>query len=92
MLRLLLEFVLIVFLARAFWRLVDGVLEGISGPKAPRVPERGVQMVRDPVCGTFVLPARAVMLTERGQSVYFCSTECRDRYRVRPADVRGRTA
>jgi uncharacterized protein len=92
MLRLVLEFVLIVFLARAFWRLVDGVLEGITGPKPPRVPDHGVQMVRDPVCGTFVLPSRAVTLNERGASLYFCSTECRDRYRAQPADVRGRTA
>ena len=91
MLRLALEFVLIVFVARAFWRLVDGMLDGITGKKSrPRVPERGVQMVRDPVCGTFVLPSRAITLTEAGRPVYFCSAGCRDRYNARPSTGSGR--
>ena len=98
MLRLVLEFVLIVFVARAFWRLIDGMLEGITGTKRTRVPEHGVQMVRDPVCGTFLLPGRAVTLVEGGRQVHFCSTACRDRYRSRSSNdadrpgAHGRTA
>ena len=50
-----------------------------SGP-----PDRGVQMVRDPVCGTFLPPADAVSLTERGGAVhYFCSDRCREAYKAR---------
>ena len=62
LLRLVLFVVLGIIVARAFWRLVDGVVEGISGRpprKRSQVPSRGVQMVRDPVCGTFVLPDQA---------------------------------
>jgi YHS domain-containing protein len=40
-------------------------------------------MVRDPVCGTFVVPDRAVMLVEGAQRVHFCSDKCRDQYRAR---------
>ena len=34
--------------------------------EAGSVPQRGVQMVRDPICGTFVVPERAVALSHRG--------------------------
>jgi YHS domain-containing protein len=82
MLRLILIGLLILFLARAFWRLVDGIIEGVAGPR-PNVPDRTVPMVRDPICGTFVVPGRAVQISERGGEVYFCSTTCRDKYRSR---------
>ncbi len=83
MLRLVLILLLIIFLARAFWRLVDGVIAGMSGQPTSRrtpVPTRGVQMERDPVCGTYVIPERAVALTDGSRRVYFCSTACRDKY------------
>jgi YHS domain-containing protein len=76
---------LIVFVARAFWRVVDGLLAGLSGT-GPREPQQGrVQMVRDPVCGTFVLPSQAITLGDGSRRVSFCSTECRDKYRARTA-------
>ena len=46
---------------------------------------RGVNMVRDPVCGTFLLPERAVTLGDARRRVFFCSTTCRDKYRARSA-------
>jgi YHS domain-containing protein len=84
MLRLALVLVLLVVLARAFWRLVDGVIEGASG-RAPRQREGAVQMVRDPVCGTFVVPDRAIMLSDGARRLYFCSERCRDRHLARTA-------
>jgi hypothetical protein len=84
LLRLALFIVLGVIVARAFWRLVDGIVEGVSGrPKGGRsqVPTRGVQMVRDPVCGTFVLPDHALTIVDGRSRVFFCSGACRDRYR-----------
>jgi YHS domain-containing protein len=53
-------------------------------------------MVRDPVCGTFVVPDRAIALMVGRENLYFCSTACRDTYRARPnartGRVEGRTA
>jgi YHS domain-containing protein len=53
-------------------------------------------MVRDPVCGTFVVPERAVSLTVGRELLHFCSVACRDAYRTRPAArsdrAEGRTA
>ena len=79
-------YVLVIFIARAFWLLADGILKGVSGhPSSTRVPTRGVQMVRDPVCGTFVVPDRAVMITDGRRQLFFCSTNCRDQYRAKTA-------
>ncbi len=91
LLRLILFVVLAVLVARAFWRLVDGIVEGVTGkPPASRVPTRGVQMVRDPVCGTFVVPDRALAVTVGNRQIFFCSTACRDKYRTRPSTGSGR--
>ena len=86
MVRYVLILLLIVFVARAFWRIVDGMLEGLSGRRG-RVgtPRRGVQMVRDPVCGTFIVPDQAIPLVDGSRRVFFCSTGCRDKYRARTA-------
>jgi YHS domain-containing protein len=38
----------------------------------------GGSLVRDPQCGTYVPPARALTLSSRGQVLHFCSDRCRD--------------
>jgi YHS domain-containing protein len=90
----LLLLVLAMVMARAVWRVIGGVTEGLSGRASGRgggnVPARGVQMVRDPVCGTYVIPDRGLSLPDGSGRVFFCSANCRDKYRARPAQ--GRTA
>ena len=86
MLRFVLVGFLLAALARAFWRIVDGIIKGLTEPaKGSTVPQRSVPMVRDPVCGTFVLPDRAVSVIDAGARVFFCSEACRDKYRARTA-------
>jgi YHS domain-containing protein len=86
MLRFVLLLLLCIFVARILWRSVDAFIEGVSGrPRIPREPRRGVPMARDPVCGTFVLPERAVTLVNGSSRLYFCSEACRERYRARTA-------
>jgi uncharacterized protein len=87
MLRLVLAFLLILLVVRALWRVIGGVIEGIGGQER-RIPDRGEQMVRDPVCGTFVLPDRAVVLPDGAKRVFFCSTTCRDTYQLRGKSTR----
>lgn len=86
MLRVFIYTVLLILFVRALTRFWNGVVEGASGvpPRArsSSVPQRGVQMARDPVCGTFVVPGRSVTLTVAGEPLYFCSTDCRDRFRA----------
>ncbi len=85
MLRLALLLLLAILVTRALWKLVSGIVDGIAGAQGRQAPKKAVQMARDPVCGTFVVPDRAVALTERDGPVYFCSSTCRDRYRARTA-------
>lgn len=101
MIRFLLLSILLTLLFRAVSRLWSGVVRGTDRQGHPGgssgVPTRGVHMERDPTCGTFVVPERAVALsTSGGNRLFFCSTDCRDKYCNRPeaspADAHGRTA
>ncbi len=83
MIRFLLVSILIMLLARAFWRVLDGVIEAAGGrPGRARPPVRSVKLARDPICGTYVAPSRAVALTATGAQAaqYFCSERCRDEF------------
>jgi hypothetical protein len=75
--------------ARVVARLFDSMKIDVSGRGGRRpqggVPQQGVQMARDPVCGTFVIPDNGLMLTDGARQVFFCSAACRDRYRARTA-------
>jgi YHS domain-containing protein len=91
MLRFALLAILIPLLARMFWNAVDHFIAGLGGQPPrhpaprPQAPSQAVQMVRDPVCGTFVLPDRAITLLDGRSRVFFCSDVCRDKYRARTA-------
>jgi YHS domain-containing protein len=86
MFRLIIYCVLLILLMRALMRLWRGFVEGVSGqPPGTSVPRRGVEMARDPVCGTFVVPERAIVLATKRDQLYFCSTGCRDKYQAQRA-------
>jgi len=84
MFRFILLSVLATIVVRAIWSFLVGIAEDAS-PSNPRrrPPERGVPMVRDPVCGTFVIPTPALSLRKGGDEVYFCSEECRHKFQSR---------
>jgi YHS domain-containing protein len=46
------------------------------------------QMVRDPVCGVFLLPERALEDHQGDQTLHFCSENCRQAYRAQEVTVR----
>jgi len=86
LLRVVLLGILFWIIARIFWRMMDGVVEGVTGKRrgsrAPQGP-KPTKLARDPVCGTFVVPDAALALT-RGDTVYhFCSAACRTRFTER---------
>jgi len=83
--RTLLLFFLFMLLARAAWRLIEGVARGVSGEsggpgRRPPSPPTAVKMTQCPVCGTYVVPGRAPSGVSRGQTVYFCSEACRAKF------------
>ena len=82
MIRALLLTIVVLLLARAFWRVIDGIMEAASGQSDRRANRASpVKLVRDPVCGTYVAPGSALSLTAKGSTHYFCSEECRAKYR-----------
>ena len=50
-------------------------------PSAPPVPAGG-DLKKDPVCGTYVSTVGSISQRVNGQVIYFCSKECRDKYRA----------
>ena len=84
--RLILIFILILAAARFFWKLVEVVLRGAMGPAA-QTSRRGsappVKMQPCPVCGTYVVPGKAISAVSSGAPVYFCSDKCRAEYQSR---------
>jgi YHS domain-containing protein len=81
--RALLVLVLLLAVAWAFWRFVDGVIDTFGG--LPKNGRRGrgrppVKLVRDPVCGTWIDPTASLVIDTRGDTHYFCSTACRDSF------------
>ncbi len=43
--------------------------------------ESAGELRKDPVCGTFVPIATSLRRVVNGEAVYFCSADCRDRFR-----------
>ena len=60
-----------------------GAASSAAGPQRPRStplaqPEA---LQKDPVCGTFVAPSSALQKTVGGKTYYFCSAECRNKFK-----------
>jgi len=76
LIRLILIAAALYLLYRLFWK---------KGPKFPtlgRKQQRGQEevLVQDPWCKTYVPRGQAISLEHRGETLYFCSHECRDRF------------
>ena len=52
------------------------------GPQSSSAPQgqASQSLKKDPVCGTFVSAATALQKTKGGETYYFCSAECRDKF------------
>jgi YHS domain-containing protein len=59
---------------RSAWR-------GGVGPGGPGGGAASVPLVRDPVCGTYVVRTKALTTGSGEQTQYFCSEKCRDEFR-----------
>jgi YHS domain-containing protein len=91
-----LRFILLMIVIRVIWRFLGGIVDGIAGNSSARSqggqrsrggaggPGSGaasVPLVRDPVCGTYVVRAKALTTGTGDRMQYFCSEKCRDEYR-----------
>ncbi|HEY2016716.1 MAG TPA: hypothetical protein VGH38_24600 [Bryobacteraceae bacterium] len=86
-------FIRVIFPLLVFW-LVRSVLKGLfASGRSATVPQGqnrqqppnvspGGELKKDPVCGTYVSTAASLTRSVNGQVLHFCSSECRDKYRV----------
>ena len=84
MIRFIVTLILFSLILRSIVRLFRGISEGLRGPEKPK-PPKAVGLVRDPVCGTYVVPANALTSGAGAQMKFFCSENCRRTYAMKIA-------
>jgi YHS domain-containing protein len=55
-------------------------LSSVFRPRLPSAPPRRDELVKDPVCQTYVLMSRAIRSEAGGAPTFFCSRECAARF------------
>jgi YHS domain-containing protein len=60
-------------------RMANGASDAQSQPSVPGAPANQ-KLVRDPVCGMHIAEGLAVPLKHGGETLHFCSAECRDKF------------
>jgi YHS domain-containing protein len=81
MTKLIIYLVLLLIIGRMVWRFMYGIFEGAGMLKEPRHREgAAVKLVRDPVCGVFVVPSQALTSGTGTSTRYFCSEKCREQW------------
>jgi hypothetical protein len=81
--RLLASLILASLILRSLVRLLRGVAEGMQ-PPAPK-PPKPVPLVRDPVCGTYIVASSALSSGSGSHMRFFCSEGCRRAYAMKIA-------
>lgn len=73
--------VFLITILRSVWALISRGLADLFGPaqQHPPVP-MARELKRDPVCGTYIAAAASVRKIVKGETLYFCSPNCRDKY------------
>lgn len=90
MARFILLLVLAAVIARTFWRFFDAIVRGASsatgttgGGRRASGPPASVKMQQCPVCGTYVVPGKAIELTSGSTPIYFDTEKCRAEFQSR---------
>ena len=77
---------LLIFLGLLYllYRVVKSWMASLNAPKTgpydQRTPEIDDVMVKDPFCEVYFPKRDGIRITYEGQELYFCSTECRDKF------------
>ena len=82
--RVLVPLLLILVIREILRSLFGGGSRVVANPMRPAPPKvsTGGELKKDPVCGTYVSADISPKKTVGGQTFYFCSAACRDKYRA----------
>jgi hypothetical protein len=88
MIRWILNIIVLLLLLRLALRFVLGLLQGLATPTEGAPSRRGSaggpakiagELVRDPVCSTYIPRGTAIAARVGAETRYYCSTTCRDK-------------
>ena len=90
MIRWILNIIVLLLLLRLSLRFVLGLLQGLYGPTENTASGRrsagaggpakiAGELVKDPVCATYIPRASAIAARVAGETRYYCSVTCRDK-------------
>ena len=82
--------VVVISVLRAIMGAIGRLFSEMFQPSSPasgstsRTPAAATSesLKRDPVCGTFIAPSTSVQKTVGGQTFYFCSPACREKFKA----------
>ncbi len=71
-----------VFLVIVVYKLLSGLLKGFGTSDKQEVSGDRISadLIQDPQCGAYILPAQAVKVRVGGKNFHFCSESCKDKY------------
>jgi len=75
----------LLFLRSLVRTVLSGFKSAATPQKRPQEPPSvpvGGELKKDPVCGTYVSTVGSPFKNVNGQPVYFCSKDCRDKFRA----------
>jgi YHS domain-containing protein len=69
----------VAILQKIVGKMVNGSAEQAPHPNVPNVAVNQ-RLVRDPICGIHIAEGLALPLKYHGETLHFCSSECRDKF------------
>jgi YHS domain-containing protein len=78
------RFILYFLIFLIIFRLLKSVIQALVTPRNPTqgapAGAPSAELKKDPVCGTYVAAGASLTSVVGGQTMYFCSEECRSKY------------
>lgn len=77
-----------VFLVIVVYKLLGGLIKGVSVSSRQEVPanQSTAELIQDPQCGAYILPAQGVDARVAGNTYHFCSESCRGQFLLEHSD------
>ena len=84
----MLRLAIFVLLVIVVYKLLGGLIKGVSVSSRQEVPanQSTAELIQDPQCGAYILPAQGVDARVAGNTYHFCSESCRDQFLLEHSD------
>ena len=78
----MIRFAIFDFLLILLYKLLSGLIKGSGTTDSREVPagDSTAELVQDPQCGAYILPAQGEFAQIGGKTYHFCSESCRDQF------------